>query len=156
MAARYFAAFQRGTTPSRDRPFYDPHLPSYSSAVREKMHLQSSGRQWLIPMTASTRRIRLQSPNPGSRSRLARVGRRRGFVCRCVAFLAVVFSIAVIVLMLLGNEESHWTPPFRDTTLVFGRENLQRIWRWEIESGHYPSNGKSKRQRAFGSYVRWS
>lgn len=153
MAARYFAAFQRGTTPSRDRPFYDPHLPSYSSAVREKMHLQSSGRQWLIPMTASTRRIRLQSPNPGSRSRLARVGRRRGFVCRCVAFLAVVFSVAVIVLMLLGNEESHWTPPFRDTTLVFGRENLQRIWRWEIESGHYPSNGKIPEQIGFTSAI---
>lgn len=153
MAARYFAAFQRGTTPSRDRPFYDPHLPSYSSAVREKMHLQSSGRQWLIPMTASTRRIRLQSPNPGSRSRLARVGRRRGFICRCVAFLAVVFSVAVIVLMLLGNEESHWTPPFRDTTLVFGRENLQRIWRWEIESGHYPSNGKIPEQIGFTSAI---
>lgn len=142
MAARYFTAFQRGTT--RDRPFYDPHLPSYSSAVREKLDLQSSGRQWLMPITGSTRRIRLQSLSPAPRSRLARVGRRRVFVCRCVAFLAVVCAMAVIVLMLLGTEESHWTPPFRDSTLVFGRENLQYIWKWEIESGHYPSNGKSK------------
>jgi WD repeat and SOF domain-containing protein 1 len=152
MATRYFAGFQRGVT--RDQPFYDPHLPSYSSAVREKLHLQSNGRQWLVPMTGSTRRIRLQSLSPEPRSRLARVGRRRGFVRRCVAFLIVVFAIAVIILMLLGTEESHWTPPFRDSTLVFGRENLQRIWKWEIESGHYPSNGKSKRQRAFGS-ARW-
>lgn len=151
MAARYFAVFQRGTT--RDRPFYDPHLPSYSSAVREKMHLQSSGRQWLIPITGSTRRIRLHSPNPGPRFRLARVGRRRNFVCRCVALLTIVFVIAMVALMLLSTEESHWTPPFRDSTLVFGRENLQRIWKWEIESGHYPSNGKIPEQIGFTSAI---
>lgn len=151
MAARYFTAFQRGTT--RDRPFYDPHLPSYSSAVREKLDLQSSGRQWLMPITGSTRRIRLQSLSPAPRSRLARVGRRRVFVCRCVAFLAVVCAMAVIVLMLLGTEESHWTPPFRDSTLVFGRENLQYIWKWEIESGHYPSNGKIPEQIGFTSAI---
>jgi WD repeat and SOF domain-containing protein 1 len=28
-------------------------------------------------------------------------------------------------------------------TLVFTRADLQRIWKWEIESGHYPSSQKS-------------
>lgn len=147
MAARYFSTFQRGDV-SRDRPYYAPRLPSYSSAVREKMYLQSSGRTWLIPMSgpfsSHTRRIRLRSLSPIPRFRFARVGRQRSF-CRCFAVLAVL-CVIVVLFTLLGTEESHWTPPFRDSTLVFGRENLQRIWKWEIESGHYPSNGKSKRQ----------
>jgi len=148
MAARYFAIFQRGGIP-RDRPYYTPPLPSYSSAVREKIHLQSSGESWLIPMpslASHTRRIRLKSLSPSSVPRF-RIARRRGLFCRCLTFLIGLLAV-VAVLMLLGTEESHWTPPFRDSTLVFGRENLQSIWRWEIESGHYPSNGKSKRQRA--------
>jgi DDB1- and CUL4-associated factor 13 len=151
MATRYFSAFQRGDIP-RDRPYYTPSLPSYSSAVREKIHLQSSGRTWLIPMSrpfsSHTRRIRLRdlSPSHLPHFRFTRVGRRRGF-CRCLAVLAGL-CIVLVLFTLLGTEESHWTPPFRDSTLVFDRQNLQRIWKWEIESGHYPSNGKSEGQRA--------
>lgn len=146
MAARYFnfSAFQRGNI-AHDRSYYAPRLPSYSSAVREKIHIQSNGRTWLVPMSGHTRRIRSGSLNPISGFRF----RRRGF-CQCLALLAGLCLI-VVLLSLLGTEESHWTPQFRDSTLVFGRENLQRIWKWEIESGHYPSNGKSKLQtRAFG------
>jgi len=147
MAARYFSTFQRGNIP-HDRPRYDPPLPSYSSAVREKMYLQPSSQTRLIPLpspfSSNTRRIRLRSQNPRVRFGFSRVGRRRGF-CRCLVIF-VGFCVTVLLLTLLGTEESHWTPPFRDSTLVFGRENLQRIWKWEIESGHYPSNRKSKRQ----------
>ena len=49
----------------------------------------------------------------------------------------------LLVVALFGAEETHWAPSFRDSTLIFGRENLQRIWKWEIESGHYPSIAKS-------------
>ncbi|KAH7928523.1 hypothetical protein BV22DRAFT_1126499 [Leucogyrophana mollusca] len=132
-------------------------LPSYASAVQEKMHLEAAKGSWLIPLSlpgSQTRRIRLRMISPGRvpHLRLSRLGRRRGFLCRCLALLASLFAIWAVV-MIFGMEEPHWTPPFRDSTLVFGRENLQRIWKWEIESGHYPSSGKIPEQIGLSSII---
>ncbi|KAK7053032.1 hypothetical protein VNI00_004353 [Paramarasmius palmivorus] len=39
-----------------------------------------------------------------------------------------------------------WTPVGDPPTLVYRREDLQRIWNWEIESGHYPSRHSIPKQ----------
>lgn len=38
-----------------------------------------------------------------------------------------------------------WAPPMpgKPPTLVFRRADLQKIWEWEIASGHYPSTRPS-------------
>jgi DDB1- and CUL4-associated factor 13 len=57
--------------------------------------------------------------------------------------IASIFTICSFARRF-GTEEKQWTTNFGESsTLVFGREDLQRIWKWEIESGHYPSNAKS-------------
>lgn len=112
-----------------------------SSAVREKMDSQ-----WSIPLPASTpdarpRRVRVRIVSHAHEQSISWLS-RRGLFSRCCAFLGGLFAVCV-VLILLGTEETNWGPPFRDSTLVFGREELQRIWRWEIDSGHHPSSAKS-------------
>ncbi|KAF9244599.1 hypothetical protein BU15DRAFT_71568 [Melanogaster broomeanus] len=107
-------------------------LPTYSSAVQEKLDIQSSKRPWLIPISISIpslsrtqpRRVRLRVLGPVRASHLTNI-----------------------------PEETNWTPTFRDSTLVFSREDLQKIWRWEIDSGHYPSNAKIPEQVGFTSSI---
>ncbi|KIJ68559.1 hypothetical protein HYDPIDRAFT_37012 [Hydnomerulius pinastri MD-312] len=147
--SQYLNALRRGR----------PALPISSSAVREKMDNDSKKGSWLLPMSISlpgapTRRVRLRilSPVRVPRLRISRFGYRRGLFSRCCAFLGGLLAICIVVI-LLGTEEAHWSPTFRDTTLVFSRENLQKIWRWEIDSGHYPSNGKIPEQIGFISAI---
>jgi WD repeat and SOF domain-containing protein 1 len=140
--SRYVNALRRGRSP----------LPTYSSAVREKLGIHSK-RSWLIPMPfsipslpgAQPHRVRLRvlSPVRVPRHPISRFRYRRGLFSRCYAFLGGLLAICIVV-MFLGTEESHWTPAFKDSTLVFSREDLQKIWRWEIDSGHYPSHAKSE------------
>ncbi|KAG6829925.1 hypothetical protein H0H92_002948 [Tricholoma furcatifolium] len=47
-------------------------------------------------------------------------------------------------MMLSRGRSNHdeWSenwPPSDPSTLVFRRDDLQRIWKWEVASGHYPS-----------------
>ena len=127
-------------------------LPTYSSsAVQEKMHRHTRSMSWTVPVSVPipgvrTRRLRLFMPNPTRMQQfgLARVGRRRGPLIICLllfASLCTFFSFA----RRFGPEEKQWTPNFGEpSTLVFGREDIQRIWKWEIASGHYPSKRESK------------
>ncbi|KAG8919468.1 hypothetical protein FRC02_001636 [Tulasnella sp. 418] len=71
----------------------------------------------------------------------ARIGRRRAsfFVWLALAFLLWVgFSL---IRAVHSQRHPRWTQPIigDPPTLVFGREDLRRIWNWEIASGHYPS-----------------
>lgn len=55
----------------------------------------------------------------------------------------IVFAIA----QRFRTEEKQWSAPLfqgEPPTLVFGREDLQKIWQWEVQSGHYPSRRDSK------------
>lgn len=126
-------------------------LPTYSSAVQEKMHRHTRSLSWTVPVSVPipgvrTRRLRLFMPNPIRMQQLglSRVGRRRGPLVLCLLLilsLCTFFSFA----RRFGPEEKQWTPNFGESsTLVFGREDLQRIWKWEIASGHYPSKRESK------------
>jgi WD repeat and SOF domain-containing protein 1 len=42
-----------------------------------------------------------------------------------------------------GSPQRKW-PGGDSPTLVFKREDLGRIWRWEIASGHHPSRRSSE------------
>lgn len=128
----------------------------YTHPTDEKENADHSS-SWFIPPPASTpivqpRRVRVKIVGHTHESTISWLN-HRGIFTRCIAFLGGLSAVCV-VLILLGTEESSWTPTFRDSTLVFGREELQRIWRWEIDSGHHPSNAKSVIFSSF--YVRKS
>jgi DDB1- and CUL4-associated factor 13 len=86
-------------------------------------------------------------PNPGRLHQfsVARFGRKRGSLVLCLAFLALVFSVFALAKRF-ATRTKQWPTlsPAEPSTLVFRREDLQRIWRWEIASGHYPSRQESK------------
>lgn len=147
----YFSIPQRGNGYGQDKARLTNGLPKYSSAVQEKMHRHTRSMSWTVPVSVPipgvrTRRLRLFVPNPTRMQPLglSRIGRRRGPLVvglLLVASLCVFFSFA----RKFGPEEKQWTPPFGESsTLIFGREDLQRVWEWEIASGHYPSKRESK------------
>ncbi|KAJ7248571.1 glycosyltransferase family 32 protein [Mycena haematopus] len=111
------------------------HQPS---AVREKEQLLSNNpnaalfQPVLVPIPGvSNRRLRLFFPT-------LRLRRQRGPLLVCFACMAVVLTV---VLVSRGLGRTEWDPETSDepSTLVFRREDLQRIWNWEIASGHFPS-----------------
>jgi DDB1- and CUL4-associated factor 13 len=130
-------------------------LPYHSSAVQEKIEAQSAQRQlspaWTISLAVPipglrTRALRLWFINPGRIHHLTitRFGRRKGTL-----FLGLVSVLAILFLLSLvrhfGNGEQTRPGPFSDpATLVYKREDLIRIWKWEVSSGHYPSRRPSQ------------
>ena len=61
-------------------------------------------------------------------------------------FLAIVFTIVMLSSLRdrFSPEDRSW-PAYSSTeppTLVYRREDLQRIWEWEVAAGHYPSGQK--------------
>ncbi|KAF8208285.1 glycosyltransferase family 32 protein [Mycena galopus ATCC 62051] len=109
-----------------------------SSAVREKEELLLNNpnagffQPILVPIPGvRNRRLRLLFPT-------LRFRRQRGPLLVCFACMAVVFTV-ILVSRSFGRTD--WDPETSDepSTLVFRREDLQRIWNWEIASGHFPS-----------------
>ena len=129
-SSRYASALRRG------RPF----------AAQEKMDTRAAHGSWPIPPPAATtpRRVRVRVVSSTHLQSISEswLG-RRGLFSRCCAFLGGLLAVS-LVLFLLGTEETNWAPTFRDSTLVFSRDELQRIWQWEIDSGHHPSSAKSE------------
>jgi WD repeat and SOF domain-containing protein 1 len=135
----------------RQKPRHD-NLPTFSSALDEKLYQHAHIPPWAIPIALSipgTRNIRLRFllPHPGRIHQLAvsRFGRKRGSLILCFAFLALIFSVFALAKRF-GTRTKQWPTPFppEPPTLVFRREDLQRIWKWEVASGHYPSRQASK------------
>ena len=128
-------------------------LPSYSSAVSEKAYI-NNGR---VPASGlftvfhpsipgvPGRRLNLPVPVPPRvyNAAVNRFGRKRGcmvIVLGIVTCLWTVFALA----KRFGSQEKQWPTILpNDSTLVFQREDLRKIWEWEIASGHYPSSRKS-------------
>lgn len=122
-------------------------LPIFSSAVQEKLHARSQS-TWTtslyLPIPGiSNRRLRLPVPNLPwiHSSAVSKFGRRRGSVVVLVGLAFGLFLFYSLVHRIGGGE----APSFmRDpSTLVYSREDLQKIWKWEVESGHYPSRRES-------------
>lgn len=61
-------------------------------------------------------------------------------------FLLSLLSVAYLVFVLQRRfltVEKIWLPPLnyilKPASLVFTCEDLRRVWKWEVEAGHYPS-----------------
>jgi WD repeat and SOF domain-containing protein 1 len=78
----------------------------------------------------------------GGASRIMLVKRRRTPLLVVLATLAIFFTFATL---LRGRGSQSWVEEgtSEPSTLVFRRKELQKIWEWEIESGHYPSHASS-------------
>ncbi|KAJ7706290.1 hypothetical protein B0H17DRAFT_1036612 [Mycena rosella] len=127
-------------------------LPHYNfSAVQEKYHGRIA--PWFVSVPLAipglrTRRLRFWLPNPRRihQFSVSRFGRKRGFAVMVFAFAAMVFTTFALAKRF-ATEEKTW-PVFTGDppTLVFQREDLIGIWKWEISSGHYPSRRRIPEQ----------
>jgi len=111
---------------------------SYGS---EKHLTKPGGRRWttpvLIPTPAFVRRpITIHVPLPPSVYRSA--------LARKVGQLVAVVAVGILVILSFTRRRPpHHENSTQAPTLVFGRQDLRRIWQWEIAAGHYPSARRS-------------
>ncbi|KAJ7690707.1 hypothetical protein B0H17DRAFT_1201544 [Mycena rosella] len=113
-------------------------LPKYYPS-EDKYHKRPP-QPWLkIPLSACGLRFQLVLPNLKSAylSAVSRFGRMRGALVLFLTFLAICFAVFAFVRRF-GSPQRKW-PGGDAPHLVFKREDLGKIWRWEIASGHYPS-----------------
>ena len=150
MSSIYFSSNHRSTN-SREKARLTNGLPSYSAAVQEKLYRHGRSTSWLVPLSTPIpgmrdRRLRLWVPNPARihQVSVARFGRKRGTMVLCFGVFLLVF-ITFAVHKRFNSSTREWPkfPVGDPPTLVFTRADLQRIWKWEIDSGHYPSSQKS-------------
>ncbi len=132
--------------PGHRRGRLSTSLPSYSSTVQEKLARLPQPPSWFITVVVPipgiwSRRLRLPMLNIRRMHHFSvtRFGRKRGSLLLFLAFLALFFS-AFALAKRFGTHEKKWPGPFTSDppTLVYKREDLHRIWRWEVASGHYP------------------
>ncbi|KAI0936653.1 hypothetical protein AcV5_004738 [Taiwanofungus camphoratus] len=89
------------------------------------------------------------APNPSRLHQFSvtRFGRRRGPLILCVGFIFAIFTVFALHKRFATQEKSWPTlSPGDPSTLVFRREDVRRIWEWEIAAGHYPSSRKIPKQ----------
>jgi WD repeat and SOF domain-containing protein 1 len=144
-------------SPQRGNGVRDKDLPSYSSAVYEKGYANGHGRNtsfftWVyVPIPGvQGRQLRVILPIPPRlyHSTLTRFGRKRGCTLLTIGFVCALWILFAFAKRF-GTENKQWPTPFQGDppTLVFEREDLRKVWEWEIASGHYPSRRKSARVR---------
>ncbi|CAE6469311.1 unnamed protein product [Rhizoctonia solani] len=123
-------------------------LPSYTNAVEEKQHLTQRGSAWTtafyVPFPLRPgKRLKIVLPIPQSISAVtsSQMSRRKAVLCIALLFLTWVGFGFTAWFKRPGET---WRPPLPGppSTLVFRRADLQKIWEWEIASGHYPSAGE--------------
>jgi WD repeat and SOF domain-containing protein 1 len=111
-----------------------PRFSSPSSAEREKYASYGAKTPWIVILPVPLlRRHQIRFINSWKYAlTITRFRRRRGSL-----FLLLLFVFfAIFVKVLFFRKERH--------TLVFRREDLQRIWYWEVSSGHFPSRQGSE------------
>ncbi|KAG6851205.1 hypothetical protein H0H93_015215 [Arthromyces matolae] len=130
---------------------YSTHsrLPNYfPSVVEEKYGRRRHSNPWYshlnLPIPGvNTRRLRIFYPNLRRLhiSTVNRFGRRLGSTILFFGLLVLAIVIFAFTKRF-GSRAKKWPSPFMGdpSTLIFEREDLQRIWHWEISSGHYPSH----------------
>ena len=151
----YFARPQRNGT-HRGRLSISNALPVYSSssasssAVQEKYAKKALQSSWWIPFPLRIpgfRRLRVFFLNPRRLHdfSVTRFGRKRGSLILCLSISCLIF-FAFALAKRFGTHAKQWPTPFTGDppTLVYKREDLQRIWQWEVTSGHYPSRQRSE------------
>ena len=148
-----FARPQRSGT-HRGRLSISNALPVYfsssasSTAVQEKIAKKALRSPWWIPLyIPGPHRFRVFFLNPRRLhdSSMTRFGRKRGSLLLCLSISCLIF-FAFALTKRFGTHAKQWPTPFTGDppTLVYKREDLQRIWQWEVASGHYPSRQRSE------------
>ncbi|KAH9487043.1 hypothetical protein JR316_0001109 [Psilocybe cubensis] len=155
----YYPKPQRQNGHHRGRlSFSNAPLPVYSSssAVQEKYAATNRIHQspWWIHVSLRipgfpTRRLRIFFINPRRLHHfsMSRFGRKRGSFVLCISILFLMFFVFALGKRF-GTHAKRWPGPFTTDppTLIFKREDLQRIWKWEVSSGHYPSRQRIPEQ----------
>lgn len=147
------------------------HSSAVEEKLLQKSHAASLNSAWTRPLYlpipgVRTRRLRVLVPNisflfpsssrggiiignpsasmfsPSSASRIMLTKRRRAPLLVVFATLAVFFTFTTL---LRNRGSQNWVEEgsSEPSTLVFRKKDLQKIWEWEIESGHYPSHASS-------------
>ncbi|KAF8898851.1 glycosyltransferase family 32 protein [Infundibulicybe gibba] len=146
MSSSYHSVLHRPNYKSR----YSPGLLTHSVDDVEKPTRRIRSPSWFISIPLlvpgmRTRRLRILVPSPRNLYRLSvsQFGRKRGSLFLSLITLTIIFTTFAFAKRF-GTQEKKWPTPFtgEPPTLVFKREDLQRIWKWEIASGHYPSYRK--------------
>ncbi|KAF7310819.1 Pyruvate kinase [Mycena chlorophos] len=126
------------TVPADDKSPYRDHARNHS---------------WFIAVPGLGPRRLLLNPRRAHQLAVSRFGRRAGLIlilAGLVFLLLALLNIISFVQRLLGRRETTWPTFVRvqkdPPTLVFRREELQRIWAWEVSSGHYPSRKRIPEQ----------
>lgn len=124
-------------------------LPRHSVVYEKLQHNSQSAwtKQVLVPIPGvPNRRLRVLAPNFPSWRKFhvpKPMGRKRTLLLMCFACFAMVMTVMLFSRNVGTPEWPESWPPGDPPTLVFRREDLQRIWNWEIASGHYPSRRSS-------------
>lgn len=126
-------------------------LPSYSNAIEEKHHLTTRPSRFFthfyIPMPGR-RRVVVPLPIPPSAWIWMnnKFGRKRASIAVWIVLLVIGWLLLGMLRSFRWEHRPRWTKPIigDPPTLVYGREDLRRIWNWEIASGHYPSKRPSE------------
>ena len=128
------------------------NLPIFSSSIHEKKLRHAKATSWTISIFLPIpglrgRHLRLIVPNLSllHQFTFSHFSRRRGTLVLLLACVSIVFTVYAVARRF-GTEEKQWPTPLftgEPPTLVFGRDDLQKIWQWEIQSGHYPSSKDS-------------
>ncbi|KAI0778474.1 hypothetical protein BD413DRAFT_509566 [Trametes elegans] len=142
------------TTPSphpSPSPSPSPDMASHSHPPRRDAHDGARGRYSHIstdaftedfypPRRGVTRWAGALAAAPAGvyKASVARFGRRRGPALLGLCGFALVLATFVLHSRFVAERRS-WPLVGAASTVVFGREQLRKIWEWEILAGHYPS-----------------
>ncbi|KIO24739.1 hypothetical protein M407DRAFT_212112 [Tulasnella calospora MUT 4182] len=109
-------------------------LPTYANAIEEKQHLTTRPSRFYTTFYIPVGRRRLVVPLPIPPSIWMKISNRLGKQKASVVVWVFLLGLGWLLLSLVRRTNIGDSP-----TLVYGREDLRRIWQWEIASGHYPS-----------------
>ncbi|KAF5355904.1 hypothetical protein D9756_004160 [Leucocoprinus leucothites] len=147
MSSSFSAYLPNRTRVQRGRRATNNSLPVFangSSAVQEKLALHAHYTPWwlrlTIPVPFLRRPVRVFILNPRRLHDIAtsRFGRKRGCLMLAMSLILAFFFVFALARRF-GTHAKQWPLSKDARTLVYGRADLQRIWKWEIASGHYPS-----------------
>ncbi|CAK5281647.1 unnamed protein product [Mycena citricolor] len=120
------------------RPHGRPLLPK-QNFVNEKYHKRHGHTTWIsVPLSLCGRRSRLFFPNPSLIYLAAtrKFGRIGGVLVISITSILCFFTVFALSKRLSGQKK--W-PGGESPKLVFKREDLAQIWKYEVASGHHPS-----------------
>lgn len=134
-SSRYAMSSTTARTRDNPRPAYSrTSSESFSDDFYHTRRRSANGR--LATLTAL--------PVNVYKASVAKFGRRRGPALLYFCCLTLLLSTYTLHQRFVSTHKA-WPGPWRGSqAVVFGREELKKIWDWEVRSGHYPSTRPSK------------